>query len=73
MRWRSPKPDESKPTLDDLGTRVEQILGLAERQAEDHRAAARREAEEIVAAARQEAEQILAAARREARRITDGT
>jgi vacuolar-type H+-ATPase subunit H len=73
MRWRSPKPDESGPTLPELGTRVEQILRLAEQQAEDHRAEARREAERIVAAARQEAEEILAAARREARQITDGT
>jgi cell division septum initiation protein DivIVA len=72
MRWRSPKSD-SRPTLDGLGTRVEQILRLAEEQAEACRSAAQQEAEEIVAAARREAEEIVAAARREADGITNGT
>lgn len=48
-----------RPTLSDLGTRVEQILKLAEEQADDHRAEARLEAEGIVTAARREAETIL--------------
>ncbi|MFG3554829.1 hypothetical protein ACGGAQ_10585 [Micromonospora sp. NPDC047557] len=47
------------PTLSGLGTRVEQILDLAEKQADDHRAVARLEAEGIVTAARREAEAIL--------------
>ncbi|WP_370461773.1 DivIVA domain-containing protein [Micromonospora sp. WP24] len=51
--------DRQRPTLSGLGTRVEQILELAERQADDHRAEARREAERIVTAARHEAETIL--------------
>ncbi|MFI5490474.1 hypothetical protein [Micromonospora echinaurantiaca] len=42
-----------------MGTRVEQILDLAEEQADDHRAEARLEAEGIVTAARREAEAIL--------------
>jgi hypothetical protein len=44
MRWRSSKPDESRPALRDLGTRVEQILHVAEQQAEEYRAEARRDA-----------------------------
>jgi len=73
MQWWSRRRDESRPAFHDVGTRVEEILRLAEEQAEAHRAEARREAAEIMAAARREAEEILAAARREARRITDGT
>lgn len=57
------RPGRDRPTLAGLGTRVEEILRLAERQAEDHRATARREAEEIVAAARSEAQAILDRAR----------
>jgi F0F1-type ATP synthase membrane subunit b/b' len=83
MRWRS-KPDEQRPTFDEVGTRVAEILRMAEEQAEAHLADARREAEEIIAAARREAEEIRAAARREAdeivaaarrevRRINDGS
>jgi vacuolar-type H+-ATPase subunit H len=72
MRWRS-KPDQQRPTLDDFGTRVAEILRTAEEQAEARLADARREAEEIRAAARREAEEIVAAARREVRRINDGT
>jgi hypothetical protein len=59
----APRPVRDRPTLAGLGTRVEHILELAERQAEDHRATARREAEEIVAAARSEARAILDRAR----------
>ena len=46
------------PPLSDLGTRVEQVLKLAEKQADEHRAAARREADQITAAARAEADRI---------------
>ncbi|WP_442791427.1 DivIVA domain-containing protein [Micromonospora sp. NBC_01813] len=42
-----------------LGTRVEQILRLAEEQADDHRTEAKREADKILTAARREAEAIL--------------
>jgi vacuolar-type H+-ATPase subunit H len=73
MRWRLPKSSESRPTHDDLGTRVAAILRLAEEQAQAYLSAARQEAEQIVAAARREAEEILAAARREAGRNTNGT
>ncbi|MGA3540467.1 hypothetical protein ACK8GE_14380 [Micromonosporaceae bacterium DT194] len=55
-----------RPTLAGLGTRVEQILKLAEEQGNDHRAEARREAEAIVAAARRKAEAILNEAHQQA-------
>lgn len=42
--------NRQRPTLSGLGTRVEQILKLAEEQADDHRAEARLEAEGIVTA-----------------------
>lgn len=58
------------PTLSGLGTRVEQILDLAEKQADDHRAVARLEAEGIVTAARREAETILNRAHEQAAGIT---
>jgi hypothetical protein len=48
----------ARPTLAGLGTRVEDILRLAEEQAADHRAAAEREAAAIIAAARAEAQRI---------------
>ncbi|TDC37398.1 hypothetical protein E1211_10475 [Micromonospora sp. 15K316] len=51
--------DRERPTLSGLATRVEQILELAQKQGDDHRAEARREAERIVTAARREAEAIL--------------
>jgi hypothetical protein len=47
-----------RPTLAGLGTRVEQILRIAEEQADDHRAEARREADAIIAAAHAEARRI---------------
>ncbi|WP_435820955.1 hypothetical protein [Micromonospora musae] len=62
--------DRQRPTLSGLGTRVEQILELAEGQADDHRAEARREAERIVTAARHEAETILNRAHEQASGIT---
>ncbi|WP_407663309.1 hypothetical protein [Micromonospora musae] len=62
--------DGQRPTLSGLGTRVEQILELAEEQADDHRAEARREAERIVTAARHEAETILNRAHEQATGIT---
>lgn len=58
------------PTLGGLGTRVEQILDLAEEQADDHRSAAQREAESIVTAARREAETILNRAHQQAAGIS---
>jgi hypothetical protein len=47
-----------RPALAGLGTRVEQILRIAEEQADDHRAEARREADAIIAAAHAEARRI---------------
>ncbi|RIV41405.1 hypothetical protein D2L64_01510 [Micromonospora radicis] len=58
------------PTLAGLGTRVEQILQMAEEQAADHRNEAKRESEGILAAARAEADAILAQARAQADRTT---
>ncbi|RKR90149.1 hypothetical protein BDK92_4517 [Micromonospora pisi] len=55
--------DDKRPTLAGLGTRVEQILRLAEEQANDYRTEARREAEEIRQAARVDADEILGPAR----------
>ncbi|OKI65562.1 DivIVA domain-containing protein [Micromonospora sp. CB01531] len=59
-----------RPALSGLGTRVEQILKLAEEQADDHRAKARLEAEGIVTATRREAEAILNRAHEQAAGIT---
>src|SRR3954464_12280261 len=42
--------ENSRPTLSGLGTRVEQILRLAEEQANDHRSEAKRESEGILSA-----------------------
>ncbi len=63
--------NRQRPTLGGLGTRVEQILRLAEEQASCHRAEGRLEAEEIVTAARREAEAILNRAHQQAAGITD--
>ena len=52
----------SRPALAGLGTRVEQVLRLAEEQANDHRVKAEREAEQILASARREAEAIISGA-----------
>lgn len=57
-------------SLGGLGTRVEQILRLAEEQADDHRREATREAEAILSAARQEAAAILHRAHEQATGIT---
>src|SRR2546430_17085642 len=59
--------ENSRPTLSGLGTRVEQILRLAEEQANDHRGEAKREAEGIVSAARLEAREITDEGRAQAR------
>ena len=40
--------ENNRPTLSGLGTRVEQILRLAEEQANDHRSEAKRESEGIL-------------------------
>ena len=59
--------EESKrPTLSGLGTRVEQILRLAEEETTANRQAAQREAEGIVSAARLEARDITERAKAEA-------
>jgi len=50
--------ENSRPTLSGLGTRVEQILRLAEEQANDHRGEAKRESEGILSAGRLEAREI---------------
>lgn len=60
-----PSTDE-RPTLAGLGTRVEQILRLAEKQADDHRATAEREAERLLSEARSTARLIVDKARAEA-------
>lgn len=65
--WRQ---RHERPTLSGLGTRVEQILKLAENQANDHRNEAKRESEQLVAAARQEAETIVSRAHDQAAGIT---
>src|SRR5690606_21015974 len=58
--------ESSRPTLSGLGTRVEQILRLAEEQANEHRSESKREAEGIISAARLEAREITDKARAEA-------
>jgi hypothetical protein len=58
-------PASRQPRLADLGSSVEQILRLAEEQADDHRQEPKREAERILAAARLEADAIVDAARTE--------
>ncbi len=60
------EPAAERPGLPGLGTRVEQILRLAEKQADDHRAKAAREAQRIVADARAEAQGIIEKAREQA-------
>lgn len=59
-----------RPALSGLGPRVEQILELAEEQADDHRAEARLQSEAIVTAARREAEAILNRAHEQVAGIT---
>src|SRR5436305_14285383 len=58
--------ENSRPTLSGLGTRVEQILRLAEEQANDHRGESKRESEGILSASRLEAREITDKARAEA-------
>lgn len=55
--------DKRSATYSELGNRVEQILTLAQEQAEKLVADARSEAERITAEARQEADKIRAQAR----------
>jgi hypothetical protein len=54
----SPPDPDGKPTLSGLGTRVDDILRLAEDQAKDHRESAERDAAAIIAEARAEAARI---------------
>src|SRR3954452_14543870 len=58
--------ENNRPTLSGLGTRVGQILRLAEEQANDQRGEAKRESEGILSAARLEARQIPDTGRAEA-------
>ncbi|WFE30871.1 hypothetical protein O7623_23730 [Solwaraspora sp. WMMD791] len=67
---RPPGHDGQQFALGGLGTRVEQILRLAEEQADDHRREATREAEAILSAARQEAAATLHRAHEQATRTT---
>ncbi|WP_199737083.1 hypothetical protein [Micromonospora solifontis] len=62
---------DGRPTLSGLGTRVEQILRLAERQADDHRATAEREAERILSEARATARLIVDRAHADAAGTTE--
>lgn len=55
--------EAAKPTLSGLGTRVEQLLRLAEEQANDHRDDAKREAEKLIAAAHLESKEVVEKAR----------
>lgn len=61
-----PGPEADRPRLSGLGTRVEQILRLAEEQANAHGALSEREAEQIVANAQAEAQAIIDQAREQA-------
>jgi cell division septum initiation protein DivIVA len=58
--------ESSKPTLSGLGTRVEQLLRLAEEQANEHRNEAEKKAEETLGAARLQARELTEKARAEA-------
>ncbi|HLT69929.1 MAG TPA: hypothetical protein VKZ72_07170, partial [Acidimicrobiales bacterium] len=49
--------ERAQPTLSGLGTRVEQLLRLAEEQANEHRNEAKREAEKLIAAAHLESKE----------------
>jgi len=60
------RPAKARPDLVGLGSRVEQVLRLAEEQASVHRAEAKREAERIVADARAKAQAIIKKAQRQA-------
>ena len=61
-----------RPTYSGLGTRIEQLLRLAEEQREQILADALAEATAIVEEARRQAEQILADARARAGLMVDG-
>ena len=60
------RPAKARPDLVGLGSRVEQVLRLAEEQAGVHRADAKREAERIVADARANAQAIIEKAEKQA-------
>src|SRR5215510_7460708 len=57
--------EQGRPTLSGLGTRVEQILRLAEEQANEHRGESKRDSEGIISGARLEAREITDKARAE--------
>jgi len=60
------RPAKARPDLVGLGSRVEQVLRLAEEQAGVHRAEAKGEAERIVADARAKAQAIIDKAQKQA-------
>ncbi|MET8835890.1 hypothetical protein ABZV78_18480 [Micromonospora sp. NPDC004540] len=64
------RPSGEGPPLAQLGSRVEQILRLAEEQAENHRAEAARDAERTLAEARSAAQLIVDRARAVATGLT---
>ncbi|GGN63804.1 hypothetical protein GCM10010112_23410 [Actinoplanes lobatus] len=68
-KGRSASDETPAPALRGLGTRVHELLELAEAQAADHVAEGRRQADDIVAQARAEADEIVARARAEAGEI----
>src|SRR5919106_1181426 len=55
--------ERAQPTLSGLGTRVEQLLRLAEEQAKEHRGESKREAEKLIAAAHLESKEVVEKAR----------
>jgi cell division septum initiation protein DivIVA len=55
--------EAAQPTLSGLGTRVEQLLRLAEEQANEHRDESKREAEKLIAAAHLESKEVVEKAR----------
>jgi hypothetical protein len=73
------QPPSEHPTLAGLGSRVEQIIRLAEEQADDHRTRAEREAELMLSEARlildrarAEAAGLMAASKPETERSSSG-
>jgi cell division septum initiation protein DivIVA len=66
------RDEGERPTYSGFGSRMEQLLRLAEEQREQILAVARTEADGIVEEARRQAEQILADARARAGQIDDG-
>src|ERR671911_1512983 len=55
--------ERAQPTLSGLGSRVEQLLRLADEQANEHRGESKREAEKLIAAAHLESKEVVEKAR----------